>query len=67
MNEILNVMQIKWITGSPFLIILVTSYVGHIELRSAHRRAMPHKLLRSMNIDRVFLLARIPENEKYVE
>ncbi|KAG6449931.1 hypothetical protein O3G_MSEX006307 [Manduca sexta] len=52
--------------GKPFLIIIVTSYVGHVELRSAHRRAMPPELLRSLNIARIFLLARIPENEKLI-
>ncbi|XP_068618987.1 beta-1,3-galactosyltransferase 5-like [Battus philenor] len=47
-------------------IIIVTSYVGHVELRSAHRRAMSSNLLRSMNATRIFLLAKIPEREKYI-
>ncbi|CAH2267771.1 beta-1,3-galactosyltransferase 5-like [Pararge aegeria] len=51
---------------SPFIVIIVTSYVGHVELRSAHRRAMPSTYLSKLNIIRVFLLARIPENEKYI-
>lgn len=50
--------------GKPYLIIIVTSYVGHVELRSAHRRAMPKKLLDSMNVTRIFLLAKIPPHEK---
>ncbi|XP_063831387.1 beta-1,3-galactosyltransferase 5-like [Ostrinia nubilalis] len=50
----------------PFLAIIVTSYVGHVELRSAHRRAMPAGLLKSMNAIRIFLLAKIPPNEKYI-
>ncbi|CAG9789274.1 unnamed protein product [Diatraea saccharalis] len=51
---------------SSFLTIIVTSYVGHVELRSAHRRAMPSTLLESMNITRVFLLSKIPADEKYI-
>ncbi|XP_034834298.1 beta-1,3-galactosyltransferase 5-like [Maniola hyperantus] len=51
---------------SPFIVIIVTSYVGHVELRSAHRRAMPSAYLSSLNITRVFLLARIPKNERYI-
>ncbi|XP_059053275.1 beta-1,3-galactosyltransferase 5 [Achroia grisella] len=49
-----------------FLVIIVTSYVGHVELRSIHRRAMPSSLLKSMNITRIFLLAKIPPNERYI-
>ncbi|KAJ0173656.1 hypothetical protein K1T71_010805 [Dendrolimus kikuchii] len=49
------------------LVILITSYVGHVELRSAHRRAMPQDLLESMNVTRIFLLANIPEKEKYIK
>lgn len=56
----------KLCTGNPFLVIIVTSYVGHIELRSAHRRAMPQKLLEAMNAKRVFLLAKIPEKDKII-
>ncbi|VVD01586.1 unnamed protein product [Leptidea sinapis] len=33
---------------SPLAIILVTSYVGHVELRSAHRRAMTSDYLKSI-------------------
>ncbi|CAH0400466.1 unnamed protein product [Chilo suppressalis] len=51
---------------SSFLTIIVTSYVGHVELRSAHRRAMPADLLESMNVTRVFLLSKIPVTEKYI-
>ncbi|XP_013135589.1 PREDICTED: UDP-GalNAc:beta-1,3-N-acetylgalactosaminyltransferase 1-like [Papilio polytes] len=47
-------------------IILVTSYVGHVELRSAHRRAMSAERLKSMNATRIFLLAKIPRKEKYI-
>ncbi|KAJ2938775.1 hypothetical protein O0L34_g781 [Tuta absoluta] len=45
------------------LVIIVTSYVGHVELRSAHRRAMPAELLQTLNASRVFLLAKIPSRE----
>ncbi|XP_013170723.1 PREDICTED: beta-1,3-galactosyltransferase 5-like [Papilio xuthus] len=47
-------------------VILVTSYVGHVELRSAHRRAMSAERLKSMNATRIFLLAKIPKKEKYI-
>ncbi|XP_047033881.1 beta-1,3-galactosyltransferase 5 [Helicoverpa zea] len=52
--------------SQTFLVIIVTSYVGHVELRSAHRRAMPAEELRKVNATRVFLLAQIPEKEKYI-
>ncbi|KAI8425091.1 hypothetical protein MSG28_006951 [Choristoneura fumiferana] len=52
--------------GKPYIIIIVTSYVGHVELRSAHRRAIPKELLDSMNVTRIFLLAKIPPHEKYI-
>ncbi|XP_026734273.1 beta-1,3-galactosyltransferase 5-like [Trichoplusia ni] len=69
-NYIIKDIQIKPSSFSckrhPFLIILVTSYVGHVELRSAHRRAMPSDMLRQMNTSRVFLLAQIPAKEKYI-
>lgn len=52
---------------NQFLVILVTSYVGHVELRSAHRRAMPHEVLSTMNTTRIFLLAQIPDKEKYIK
>ncbi|CAG4957764.1 unnamed protein product [Colias eurytheme] len=47
-------------------VIIVTSYVGHVELRSAHRRSMPIDYLRARNVTRFFLLARIPETERYI-
>ncbi|XP_026760539.2 beta-1,3-galactosyltransferase 2-like isoform X2 [Galleria mellonella] len=51
---------------NQFLVIIVTSYVGHVELRSVHRRSMPSSLLKSMNITRIFLLAKIPPDERYI-
>ncbi|XP_032521436.2 beta-1,3-galactosyltransferase 5-like [Danaus plexippus] len=50
----------------PLFVIIVTSYVGHVELRSAHRRAMPLEYLAAHNATRVFLLAKIPGNERYI-
>ncbi|XP_073950470.1 beta-1,3-galactosyltransferase 2-like [Choristoneura fumiferana] len=52
--------------NKSFIIIIVTSYVGNVELRSAHRRAMPKYLLDYMNVTRIFLLAKIPLHEKYI-
>ncbi|XP_073950457.1 beta-1,3-galactosyltransferase 5-like isoform X2 [Choristoneura fumiferana] len=46
---------------------MVTSDVGNDKLRSAHRRAMPKELLDSMNVIRIFLLAKIPPHEKSIE
>ncbi|CAF4868993.1 unnamed protein product [Pieris macdunnoughi] len=48
------------------ILIIVTSYVGHIELRSAHRQAMPSDYLASKNASRIFLLAKIPSVERYI-
>ncbi|KAL0869164.1 hypothetical protein ABMA27_007452 [Loxostege sticticalis] len=61
-----NIMNPSQTTLKPFLAIIVMSYVGHVELRSAHRRVMPAELLKSMNAIRIFLLAKIPPNEKYI-
>ncbi len=47
-------------------IIIVTSYVGHDEVRSAHRQALSQQKLRSMGLLRVFLLADIPSTEKFI-
>lgn len=41
------------------LLVIVTSHPGHVDLRRAFRRALPTGLLRSHNISRAFLLARI--------
>lgn len=47
-------------------ILLVTSYVGHDEVRAAHRAAISAATLRELNIFRVFLLAKVPSTEKYI-
>lgn len=41
------------------IVLLVTSYAGDVEVRSAVRQAYPKQVLDEMNIRRVFLLARI--------
>lgn len=48
-------------------ILVVTSYVGHDDVRSAHRRAISKAELAKVNIFRVFLLAEIPEKEKFIK
>lgn len=48
-------------------VIIVTSYVGHDEVRSAHRQTLTQHKLRSMGLLRVFLLADIPSKEKFIE
>lgn len=45
---------------------MVTSYVGHDEVRAAHRAAISAATLRELNILRVFLLAKVPATEKYI-
>lgn len=47
-------------------IIVITSYVGHDQVRSAHRSAINGDDLRKLNIVRVFLLAMIPSKEKFI-
>lgn len=40
--------------------MIITSYAGHVELRSAHRRAFSSNDLEKIGIKRVFLLAKFP-------
>lgn len=46
--------------------MIVTSYVGHDELRSAHRQAISQTKLNEMGLIRVFLLAEIPPRETFI-
>ncbi|XP_037935575.1 beta-1,3-galactosyltransferase 5-like [Teleopsis dalmanni] len=47
-------------------IIIVTSYAGHDELRSAHRQAISQVKLAELGFKRVFLLAEIPKTEHFI-
>ncbi|KAM7350493.1 beta-1,3-galactosyltransferase 5 isoform 2-T2 [Cochliomyia hominivorax] len=47
-------------------ILIVTSYVGHDELRAAHRQAISQAKLSELGIQRVFLLAGIPSREHFI-
>ncbi|TMW48403.1 hypothetical protein DOY81_006493 [Sarcophaga bullata] len=47
-------------------ILIVTSYVGHDGLRSAHRQAISQAKLAELGIQRVFLLASIPAKEHFI-
>lgn len=47
-------------------ILVVTSYVGHDDLRSAHRTAISNTTLLNLGVVRVFLLADIPKREKFI-
>lgn len=58
-----NFWYLLWHLG----IIIVTSYVGHDDVRSTHRQALTQQKLRSMGLLRVFLLADIPPSEKFIE
>ncbi|KAK6644897.1 hypothetical protein RUM43_001173 [Polyplax serrata] len=58
------------VCGEPFrknilAILIVTSYAGDFETRSAIRRAFPSKVLAKFGVRRVFLLALIDENKNY--
>lgn len=44
--------------------MIITSYFGHIELRSAHRRTYPVDLLENLGIKRVFLLATVSKHSE---
>lgn len=47
-------------------IILVTSYVGHDDVRAAHREGISQRELKEMGLARVFLLAKIPAKERFI-
>lgn len=49
---------------SKLAVILVTSYMGNVEVRSAMRRAFPAEKLKELNLTRIFLLGVAP-NEKF--
>uniref|UniRef100_A0A182K2F9 Hexosyltransferase n=1 Tax=Anopheles christyi TaxID=43041 RepID=A0A182K2F9_9DIPT len=48
-------------------VILVTSYVGHDEIRSAHRQAISQQKLLSMGLLRIFSLGTIPPTERFIK
>lgn len=47
-------------------IIIVTSYVGHDDVRAAHRKGVSQRELQEMGLARVFLIAQIPPTERFV-
>lgn len=47
-------------------VLLVTSYAGHDQVRAAHRAALHKAELQRFNVVRVFLLADIPGEEKFI-
>lgn len=47
-------------------IIIVTSYVGHDDVRAAHRKAISQSELKGMGLSRVFLLAQVPAAERFI-
>ncbi|XP_052888994.1 lactosylceramide 1,3-N-acetyl-beta-D-glucosaminyltransferase [Anopheles moucheti] len=48
-------------------VILITSYVGHDEIRSAHRQAISQQKLLSMGLLRIFSLGVIPPTERFIQ
>lgn len=47
-------------------LLMITSYVGHDEVRSAHRSAISSITLGELQILRVFQLAAVPSKEKFI-
>lgn len=45
---------------------MITSYVGHDEVRAAHRSAISAAILDELKILRVFQLAAVPTKEKFI-
>lgn len=63
LNYILN--NVSYCRDQDILaIFVITSYEGHIELRSAIRRAVPDTKLREMKLKRIFLLGKVLENDQ---
>lgn len=51
---------------SALAILIITSYFGHVELRSSIRRTFSDQELASYGVKRIFLLGKAP-NEKYTK
>lgn len=50
-------------TSDTLALIMVTSYFGNVETRSAMRRAFPSDKLRELGLKRVFLLGTAPQDK----
>lgn len=48
-------------SGNPGMVAIVTSHAKHFELRHAQRRAFPSGLLRTVGVQRFFLIANVSE------
>ncbi|EEB14145.1 beta-1,3-galactosyltransferase, putative [Pediculus humanus corporis] len=74
-EKLLNLTNFRYVIkndvcGEPFrkntlAILIVTSYAGDVETRSAIRRSFPAKTLLKFGVRRVFLLALIDEKKNY--
>lgn len=52
---------------APLLgVILVTSYVGHDDVRAAHRQGISQNELHQMGLHRIFLISEIPPSERFI-
>lgn len=47
-------------------IIIVTSYVGHDDVRAAHRKGISQSELAQLGLARIFLVAQIPPSERFI-
>lgn len=74
-DQLLNLDSFKYILQpsacrekkDPWLgIILVTSYVGHDDVRAVHRQGISGTELRKMGLIRIFLVAGIPKDEQFI-
>lgn len=68
-NQLLDLNKFAYVLNSvgcsnqTFGVLIVTSYAGDVEIRSAVRQAYPRKLLTQLGLKRVFLLAQIHPNK----
>lgn len=74
-NHLLNLTNFQYLINpsevcqrvKPLLgIIIVTSYVGHDDVRSAHRKGISQSELQQLGLARIFLLAAIPISERFI-
>ncbi|XP_075238102.1 beta-1,3-galactosyltransferase 5 [Lycorma delicatula] len=71
-NKLIDILDFKYLIkpscnlNTISKILLVTSYAGNVESRSALRRAYPESVLGKLGIKRIFLLALLKENQSEV-
>lgn len=67
LNNFDYILRPRLCSGDNLLgVIIVTSYVGHDDVRAAHRKGISQEELKALGLVRVFLLASIPPSEKFI-